>query len=91
MTKSALVEALLHSEKNNTFVKIKVVNKEKLLIGAVQKVLNQMIIVKSTSAEQITVTFSDIELVNHSESFSLRNVIQNFIRMLQARLRQVPV
>jgi hypothetical protein len=54
MNKSALVETLLMSEKNNTIVKIEIINTNKLFVGAMQKVLNQTIILKSVSAEQIT-------------------------------------
>jgi hypothetical protein len=91
MNRSALVETLLRSEKTNSLVEIKVINRRKPLIGAVQKVLNQMIILKSASAEHITLTFSDIESVNSAQSASFRNFIQNFIRTLHARLKQVPV
>lgn len=64
MNRTALVEELVISEKNNSIVEIKLANTDKLVVGAVQKVLNQMIIVRSTSAEPITLTFADIESVN---------------------------
>jgi hypothetical protein len=90
MNKSALVETLLLSERNNTLVRIKLVNTKKPVIGAVQKVLNQMIILKASSTEQLTVTFSDIESINPLESVSFRHFIHNFFRTVHARIRQVP-
>jgi hypothetical protein len=90
MNKSALVEVLLRSERNSTLVRVKLVNTKKPLIGAVQKVLNQMIILRAGSNEHITLTFSDIESVNTFESVSFWHFIHNFIRTLHARLRQVP-
>lgn len=66
MDKTALVESLMLSEKNRSIVKIKMVNMEKPIVGAVQKVLNQIIILKPAAAEPITVIFGDIESVKGS-------------------------
>lgn len=66
MDKTALVDALVLSEKNHSIVKIKMVNIEKPIVGAVQKVMNQIIILKPSSAEPVTLTFGDIESVNGS-------------------------
>ena len=42
-------------------------NRDKPLIGAVQKVLNQIIILQSGSDQQVMLTFADIESVNSSQ------------------------
>lgn len=55
------------SEKNHSIVKIKMVNMEKPIVGAVRKVLNQIIILKPSAADAITLTFGDIESVNGSQ------------------------
>lgn len=68
MDKSALVQTLVMSEKNHSLVTIKVVNAEKPIVGAVQKVLNQIIILKSGAAQPITLTFGDIESVDGQAS-----------------------
>jgi ferredoxin-fold anticodon binding domain-containing protein len=88
MNKSALVETLLMSEKNNTIVKIKIINTNKLFVGAMQKVLNQTIILKSVSAEQITLTLGDIESVNRSTISPYRNILLNFLKTLHACFRK---
>ena len=68
MDKATLLETLVMSEKNHSIVEIKVINNEKLIIGAVQKVLNQIIILKPATAEPITLTFADIESVTDRET-----------------------
>lgn len=65
MDKTTLISALLMSEKNNSVVAIKMINTDKLVVGAVQKVLNQIIILKSAAAHPITLTVGDIESVTH--------------------------
>ncbi|HET9485826.1 MAG TPA: hypothetical protein VFO54_00245 [Chryseosolibacter sp.] len=66
MEKTAVVETLMMSEKNNSIVAIKIANTDKLIVGAVQKVLNHIIILKPAAAEPITLTFGDIESVTRS-------------------------
>jgi hypothetical protein len=66
MDKTSVVETLALCEKNNSIVTIKVVNTDKPIVGAVQKVLNQVIILKSAASEPITLTFADIESINGS-------------------------
>jgi hypothetical protein len=63
MEKTAVVETLMMSEKNNSIVAIKVANTDKLIVGAVQKVLKHIIILKPAAAEPVTLTFGDIESV----------------------------
>ncbi len=82
MNKPALVETLLFSEKNHTVDKIKIINKDKPLIGAVQKVLNQIVILKSASNQQVTLTFGDIESVKNSELTTIENIFQNVFKTL---------
>jgi hypothetical protein len=76
MDKSALVETLVLSEKNHSIVKIKIINTDKPIIGAVQKVLNQIIILKPAAAEPITLMFGDIESVNRSHASFLTRLLQ---------------
>jgi hypothetical protein len=90
MNKSVMVEALLLSERNNSLIRLKLVNTKKPLIGVVQKILNQVIILKSASNEHVTLTFSNIEAIDTIDSVSFRHFIHNFIRTLHSRLRQVP-
>jgi hypothetical protein len=78
MEKAALVETLVMSEKNNSVVRIKIFNTDKPVIGAVQKVLNQIIILKSVAAEPITLTFADIESVNQPPPTSIGRLLRNF-------------
>lgn len=87
MDKSALVETLVLSEKNHSIVKIKMVNIEKPIIGAVQKVLNQIIILKPSAAEPITLTFGDIESVHHPDKTFFTRLMQNISRTLHVRSR----
>jgi hypothetical protein len=87
MNKSALVETLRSSEKNQTPVKIKIFNSDKPFTGAVQKVLNQIIIVKSDSAQPVTLTFADIESVASSELTTFRNIVHNIWKTLHTRLQ----
>ena len=85
MDKTALVESLVISEKTNSIVKIKVVNTDKPIVGAVQKVLNQMIILKSAAAEPITLTFADIESVNGSPQSFFTRLCNNISKTLHRR------
>jgi hypothetical protein len=87
MDKTALVHSLVMSEKNNSIVKIKIINNEKPIVGAVQKVLNQIIILKSSRAEPITLTFGDIESVNGSSNSFFRKLLQNLSKTLHRCLR----
>lgn len=87
MDKSALVETLILSEKNHSIVKIKMVNLEKPIVGAVQKVLNQLIILKPSAAEPITLTFGDIESVNDSQHTFLSHLREIFSKILHQQKR----
>ena len=82
MDKSTLVQTLIMSEKNNSIVEIKVIDNDKPIIGAVQKVLNHIIILKSVAAEPITLTFADIEFVSGSRKSFFRTVSRNFSKTL---------
>lgn len=85
MNKSALVETLVLSEKNHSIVKIKMVNIEKPIIGAVQKVLNQIIILKPSAAEPITLTFGDIESVHYPSETFFSRLMQNISKTLHGK------
>ena len=87
MDKTALVETLVMSEKTHSIVEIKIINTNKTIVGAVQKVLNQIIILKSAAAEPITLTFSDIESVHGSTSTRFGKVLQNISKILRKRFR----
>lgn len=87
MDKTALVQTLVMSEKNNSIVKIKVINNDKPIIGAVQKVLNQIIIFKSSGPQPITLTFGDIESVNRPPNNVFRKVLQNISKTLHRSRR----
>ena len=82
MDKSALVQTLVMSEKNHSIVKIKMVNMEKPIVGAVQKVLNQIIILKPFAAEPITLTFGDIESIKDSKGTFFSWLLQNISKTL---------
>ena len=82
MDKSALVQTLVMSEKNHSIVKIKMVNMEKPIVGAVQKVLNQIIILKSSAAGPITLTFGDIESIKCSKSTIFSRLMHNISKTL---------
>ena len=70
MDKAALIRTLVMSEKNHSKVTIRIINDDKPIVGAVQKVLNQIIILKSAASAPITLTFADIVSVNgSSDSF----------------------
>ena len=84
MDRTALVEQLVMSEKNNSIVEIKITNTDRLVVGAVQKVLNQIIILKSAAAEPITLTFADIESVNRLTN----NFFSGHVRVLQNLLKR---
>ena len=84
MDRTALVEQLVMSEKNNSIVEIKITNTDRLVVGAVQKVLNQIIILKSAAAEPITLTFADIESVNRLTN----NFFSGYLRILQNLLKR---
>jgi hypothetical protein len=87
MDKSALVKALIMSEKNRSTVTIKVINTEKPVVGAVQKVLNQIIILKSVASEPVTLTFGDIESVDGLSDSLFTRLCQNLFKTLHRRLR----
>ena len=87
MDKSALVETLVLSEKNHSIVKIKILNTEKPIVGAVQKVLNQIIILKPAAAEPITLTFGDIESVNRSHTPFFTRLLRTLSKRLSRAAR----
>jgi hypothetical protein len=82
MDKSTLFQTLLLSEQNHTVVKIKIINKKKPIVGAVQKVLNQIIILQSGSDQQVMLTFADIESVNSSQVTFFRNFLSSCVKNL---------
>jgi hypothetical protein len=82
MDKTALVQTLALSEKNHSIVEIKIINRDKTIVGAVQKVLNQIIILKPASAEPITLTFADIESINGSTHNRFEKVFHNLYKTL---------
>lgn len=87
MDKSALVKALMLSEKNRSTVTIKIANTDKPIVGAVQKVLNQIIILRSSASEPITLTFGDIVSVDGSPESVFTRLLQNVAKTLHRRLR----
>ena len=78
MDKEALVRTLVMSEKNRSKVTIRTINGDKPIVGAVQKVLNQMIILKSTTSAPVTLTFADILSVNGSSDSFLHRFFDFF-------------
>jgi 2-methylaconitate cis-trans-isomerase PrpF len=82
MDKTAVVQTLVMSEKNRSVVRIKIVNTDKPIIGAVQKVLNQVIILKPFTSQPITLTFSDIESVYGAADSFLLKILQNLLKTL---------
>lgn len=87
MDKSALVETLVLSEKNHSIVEIKIINTDKPIVGAVQKVLNQIIILKPAAAEPITLTFGDIESVSGSNASFFGKLVQTLSGKLSRAMR----
>ena len=85
MERTALVEELAISEKNNSIVEIKIINRDKRVVGAVQKVLNQIIILKSAAAEPITLTFSDIESVKRLADTFSSGLYMRILKKIQKR------
>ena len=73
-------------------VRIKVINHDKPLVGAVQKVLNHIINLKSASDQQIMLTFADIESVTSSQLTTFwnfyRNVSKNITQFLEKSVRK---
>lgn len=71
------------SEKNHSIVKIKIVNTKKPVVGAVQKILNHVIILKAVSSGTITLTLGDIESVGRpaeSKAGKLTEMIRRMFR-----------
>lgn len=87
MDKSALLKTLMLSEKNHSIVTIKTIHAEKPIRGFVEKVLNQMIILRSAAESLITLTFADIESVAASNQSHLERVFQNIRKTLHRRIR----
>lgn len=87
MDKTAVVQTLVMSERNNSLVTIKTIHADKPIIGAVQKVLNQVIIFKAPAAEPITLTFADIESVASPSESIFGKVLTNISKTLHRRLR----
>ena len=87
MDKSALVKALMLSEKNRSTVTIKIANAEKPIVGAVQKVLNHIIILKSAASEPITLTVGDIISVDGLPASVFTRLLQNVSKTLHRRMR----
>jgi hypothetical protein len=87
MDKTVLVETLALSEKNHSIVEIKIINRDKTIVGAVQKVLNQIIILKSAAAEPITLTFADIESINRFSDTRFAKLFHIISKTLHRRFR----
>jgi hypothetical protein len=87
MDRTALVEELVMSEKNNSIVEIKIINTDRLVVGAVQKVLNQIIILKSVAAEPVTLTFADIESVKLLTDTFVDGVLQKILKRIHRFFR----
>ena len=83
MEKTAVVETLMMSEKNNSIVAIKIANTDKLIVGAVQKVFKHIVILKPAAAEPVTLTFGDIESVTGPVGSS-----RQILRKLSNRFRK---
>lgn len=83
MDKTTLVATLVSSEKNHSKVSIKVFNKSEPIVGAVQKVLNHVIILRPAAALPITLTFADIECVTEARADETLNPISRFLRGLR--------
>ena len=83
MDKTALVETLALSEKNRSNVSIKVFNKSEPIVGAVQKVLSHIIILRPPAAQPITLTFADIECVTEAHAPLALNPISRFFKGLR--------
>ena len=88
MDKSALVQTLVMSEKNHSLVSIKTINSAKPIVGAVQKVLNQIVIFKAAGPQPITLTFSDIESVNGSSNNYFARLLQKASQTLHRAFRK---
>lgn len=88
MDRTTLVEQLVMSEKNHAIVEIKIANNDKLVVGAVQKVLNQMIILKSPVSGQVTLTFADIESVNRQTQTFLEGALRTSVKMMKRIFRR---
>lgn len=85
MDKTALLETLVMSEKNHSIVEIKMINTDRLVTGAVQKVLNQIIILRSPASQPVTLTFADIESVRRLS----HTVVDNAVSRVQRRVHQL--
>jgi hypothetical protein len=83
MDKTTLVEALVLSEKNRSNISIKVFNRSEPIIGAVQKVLNHIVILRPATAQAITLTFADIECVTETPKAAVLNPISKFLKGLR--------
>lgn len=79
MDKTAVLQALTLSEKNHSTIRIKTFNSDKPLIGAVQKILSHIVILKSPASEAVTVTFADIESVIGLQESRFRKVVSRII------------
>ena len=75
------------SEKNHSIVEIKIANTDKLVVGAVQKVLNQMIILKSPVSGQVTLTFADIESVTRQTHSFFEGILRTPVKILHRIFR----
>lgn len=87
MEKSAVLQTLLSSEKNRSLVTIKTIHAEKPLRGFVEKVLNQMIIVRSVSTSPLTLTFTEIESVMTSNLSHIERVLRIIRKTLHKHTR----
>lgn len=85
MDKAALVRTLVMSEKNHSKVTIRTLRHDKPLVGAVQKVLNQIIILKSAASTPITLTFADIVTVHGSAESLIDRLFRYFRKTLRDR------
>ncbi|HEX8039817.1 MAG TPA: hypothetical protein VF490_11740 [Chryseosolibacter sp.] len=75
MDKTAVLQALALSEKNRSLIKVKTSRSDKPVIGAVQKILSHIVILKSPASEAVTVTFADIESVIGFQESGFRKAV----------------
>ena len=79
MDKTAVLQALALSEKNRSTIKIKTFHSDKPVIGAVQKILSHIVILKSPASEAVTLTFADIESVIGFQESGFRKAVSRII------------
>ena len=86
MDRSTLLKALVSSEKNRSMVTIKTVHANQPITGLVEKVLNHIIILKSSASSPVTLTFADIESISDSNESHFDRLFQNVLKTLHKKM-----